>query len=247
MRSRLMTLPPAASVMPSMRPSTWSGTPQIMRLGGSPSRFGQLWRTRSRLPPMPPEVTMMACAFSAKSPTTVRELACPRSTRARLQDVAAHAVDHAGRGGEAVDAMAEAQRDEALLLALAHARDERRDDAGPGAPGDVEARHRVAVLGGRVAAALGPADDREPAQAPGVQPGALLARGEVDVGLGPLARPEVLLAVEAGRAQPVLQRELVRCRGCACAAARANRRRTGRRTTRTPARPATAPAPDRAG
>ena len=75
MRSRLMTLPPAASVMPSMRPSTWSGTPQIMALGGSPSRLGQALRTRSRLPPMPPDVTTMACAFSAKSPTTVRELA----------------------------------------------------------------------------------------------------------------------------------------------------------------------------
>ena len=75
-----MTLPPAVSVMPSMRPSTWSGTPQIMRLGGSPSRFGQLLRTRSWLPPMPPDVTTMACALSAKSPTTTRELACPRST-----------------------------------------------------------------------------------------------------------------------------------------------------------------------
>ena len=46
---------------------------------------------------MPPEVTTIACALSAKSPTTVRELARPRSTRARLQDVAAHAVDDAGR------------------------------------------------------------------------------------------------------------------------------------------------------
>ena len=29
---------------------------------------------------MPPEVTMMAWALSAKSPTTARALACPRST-----------------------------------------------------------------------------------------------------------------------------------------------------------------------
>ncbi len=129
--------------------------------------------------------------------------------RAGLQDLAVHAVDDPGRGGEATDAMAEAQRGEPLLLALAHAGDERGNDAGPGAPGDVEARHRVAVLGGRVAAALGPADDREPAQAPGVQPGALLGRGEGDIGLGPLAGPEVLLAVEAGRAQPVLQGKVV--------------------------------------
>jgi len=46
--------------------------------------------------------------------------------------------------------MAEAQRHEPLLLALAHALDERRDDAGARAPGDVEARHGVAVLGGEV-------------------------------------------------------------------------------------------------
>src|SRR5262245_11711500 len=105
--------------------------------------------------------------------------------------------------------MPEPQRDEPSLLALAHARDERGEDAGPGAPGDVEARHRVAVLGGRVAAALGPADDREPAQAAGVQPGALLARSEGDVGLRPFAGHEVLLAVEAGRAQPVLQGQIV--------------------------------------
>ena len=63
---------------------------------------------------------------------------------------------------------------------------------------------------GAVAAALGPADHGEEAHALLVQPGALLAGGEVDVGLGPAARPVVLGAVEAGRAQPVLQRELVR-------------------------------------
>ena len=136
--------------------------------------------------------------------------------------------------------MAKAQRHEALLRALAHAGDERRDDAGSGAPGDVEARHRVAVLGGRVAAALGPADDREPAHAPGVQPGALLAGGEGDVGLGPLARPQVL---RRGRSRPSPASPAGQdraSRGCACAAARASRRRTARRTTRTPARPATA-------
>src|SRR5262245_33265059 len=105
--------------------------------------------------------------------------------------------------------MPEAQREEALLLALAHAGHERGEDAGPRAPGDMEARHRVAVLGGRVAATLGPADDREPAQTAGMQPGALLARGKRDVGLRPFARHEVLLAVEARRAQPVLQGKIV--------------------------------------
>ena len=43
-----------------------------------------------------------------------------------------------------------------------------------------------------------------------VQPGALLAGREVDVGLRPAARPLVLGPVEARRAQPVLPRELAR-------------------------------------
>ena len=52
--------PPA--VMPSIRPSTCAGTPATMRAGGVPSRSGQARRTRSWLPPMPPLVTMTACA-----------------------------------------------------------------------------------------------------------------------------------------------------------------------------------------
>src|SRR3712207_9310424 len=71
-------------------------------------------------------------------------------------------------------------------------------------------RSGVAVADAAVAAALGPLHEREPAHALGVQPRALLARGEVDVGLGPAARPEVLVAVEGRRAHPVLQREVVR-------------------------------------
>ena len=41
-----------------------------------------------------------------------------------------------------------------------------------------------------------------------VQPGPLLTRGEVEVGLRPPSRPQVLLAVEGGAAHPVLRREL---------------------------------------
>jgi hypothetical protein len=43
-----------------------------------------------------------------------------------------------------------------------------------------------------------------------VQPGPLLPRREVDVGLGPATRPDVLVVepVEAGAAQPVLPGEL---------------------------------------
>ena len=62
--------------------------------------------------------------------------------------------------------------------------------------------------GGHRSAALGPADHRKPAHALRVQPGAFLAGGEIDVGLGPFARPEILRAVEAGGPHPVLQREL---------------------------------------
>ena len=91
---------------------------------------------------------------------------------------------------------------------IPHLRDERRDDARSGAPGDVEPRHRVAVPGREAAAALGPADhgeEREPALR---EPRALLARSELQVGLGPLARPEILVAVEVGAAEPVLPSEL---------------------------------------
>ena len=100
---------------------------------------------------------------------------------------------------------------------------------------------------GAVAAALGPADDREQAHALRMQPGALLAGGEVDVRLRPLARPVVLRAVEARGAHPVLQREIVGVADAAGGAARANRRGTGRRRTRTPGRPGSAPAPGPAG
>ena len=81
--------------------------------------------------------------------------------------------------------------------------------AGPGPPGDVEARHRVAVAACVVAAALGPADEREGLQPAFAQPAALLPRGEVDVGVRPLPRPVVLGPVEARGAEPVLQRQLV--------------------------------------
>jgi hypothetical protein len=64
--------------MASIRPSTCSGTPQIIRSGAGPSRSGQVARTRSRLPPMPPEVTITAGACSSNSPTRTRELRVPR-------------------------------------------------------------------------------------------------------------------------------------------------------------------------
>jgi hypothetical protein len=92
---------------------------------------------------------------------------------------------------------------------LAHPAFERLDHARPGAPGQVEPRHRVAVPVGPAVAPLGPADDREEPQTHRPQPRALLAGREVDVRLGPPARPVVLLAVELGASHPVRQGEVV--------------------------------------
>jgi hypothetical protein len=49
----------------------------------------------------------------------------------------------------------------------------------------VEARHRIAVPVGQVAASLGPGDHREQPNPHRVQPPPLLPGGEVDVGLRP--------------------------------------------------------------
>ena len=183
-------------------------------------------RARSRRPP---------CASSAR-----------RGARALgSSTLAAHAVDRAAGDDQLVDAVAEAQLDEAARLRLAHAALERLDHARPGAPGDVEARHRVAVAGREVAAALGPADVGQEAHALRVQPRALLAGGEVDVGLGPAPRPLVLRRGRSRRCRASPARRARASRGSAAAAARGCRRRTARRTTRTPGRRATPRAPGR--
>ena len=82
-------------------------------------------------------------------------------------------------------------------------------DGRPCPPGDVEARHRVAVSACVIATALGPADQCERPQAALTQPAALLPRRKIHVGVRPLPRPVVLGPVETGGAQPVLQRQLV--------------------------------------
>src|SRR3954453_10144405 len=105
--------------------------------------------------------------------------------------------------------MTEPEVDQAALLRSADSAFERLDDAWARAPGDVKAGDRVAMAGCCVSAAFGPANDGEDAVAHLVQPGALLPAGEVDVRLGPLARPVVFLAVEARGAQPILPSELV--------------------------------------
>ena len=74
----------------------------------------------------------------------------------------------------------------------------------------MKARHRIAVPGRQISAALGPADNGENLQALRTQPGALFARREIHICLGPAAWPVILVAVETGRAEPVLQREIAR-------------------------------------
>src|SRR6185312_9808115 len=83
------------------------------------------------------------------------------------------------------------------------------NDGRPGSPGDMEAGHRIAMPLRAVTAALGPAHQWENLQTPGPQPAALLPRREIDIGVRPLPRPVVFLAVERRGAQPILQRQFV--------------------------------------
>ena len=99
---------------------------------------------------------------------------------------------------------------EAVALRLADECDERLDQARARSPGDVEPGYGVAGALRETTASLGPADVRQEADAPRVQPRSLLSAGPVDVGLRPAARPLVLGPVEPGRAQPVLPGELAR-------------------------------------
>ena len=164
---------------------------------------------------------------------------------ARLEHVAVHAVDRAAGFRQRRHAMAEAERHEPALLGLAHAPHERLDHARSGAPGDMKARHRIAVPGREISAALGPADDRENLQA--------LLRAARRASRPPRSphRPRPSGAASdprrdrtrPSRASPAARDRA--SRACACGAARASRRRTVRRTTRTPGRRASLPAPDR--
>jgi hypothetical protein len=127
--------------------------------------------------------------------------------RTLLQYLAFDSVDDAAAPRQPGDAMAEPQLDQPLLLSLRDAAQEGLEHAGPRAPGDMEARHGIAVAGGEITAALGPADDREPAHTLLVQPAAFLASGEIEIAFSPCLGPVVLLPIETGRAEPVLPGE----------------------------------------
>src|SRR5207342_1870450 len=101
------------------------------------------------------------------------------------EDRAADALDGAVADGERIDAMAKLERQPAAVLCFARPPRERLDDAGPGAPGDVKTRHRIAVPHRVIAAALGPADHGKDAVPHRAQPVAFFARRKPDIGFGP--------------------------------------------------------------
>src|SRR5689334_12880501 len=105
--------------------------------------------------------------------------------------------------------MAELEDQPAALRRLARAALEWLDNAGAGAPGDVKARHRIAMAHRVIATAFGPADYGKNTVTHGAQPFALLSGRKSDISFCPLTRPVVVLAVEARGAHPVLQSQIV--------------------------------------
>ncbi len=121
------------------------------------------------------------------------------------EDGAPDAARRAALHDQVVDAVTVVEGEQPVARGLLRVPHERFDDPGAGAPGDVEARHRVAVPAGPEVAALGPADGGQEGDAVPGEPGALLPRRPLDVGAGPAHRPGVLVLgpVEAGAALPV--------------------------------------------
>ena len=166
MRSRLMIAPPAFSVIASIRPSTCSGTPVSMCFGGVPSRAGQFLRTRSWLAPMPPDVTITACALSSNSPDRLARAGRARARRRSAPGPSPRTPSTTPPvTRQLVDPVAELEGDQPALHARRAPAARTAPPRRPRPPRDVEARHRVAVADRAVAAALGPAHDREEADA----------------------------------------------------------------------------------
>ncbi len=193
-----------------MRPSTWAGTPETRKSGSLPRRSGQFFRTRSMVAADAARGHEDRLRLAARRrPWRRGTLAGTAGDRCRLEDIALHPVDDAACRRQAVrrggGSGSETRPRAAAARTLTH---EGRDEARPGAPGHMEARHRIAVAGGEPAAPLRPTDEGEPAHPALVQPGTLLAMGEVHIGLGPAPRPVVLGPVEAGGALPVLPGEV---------------------------------------
>lgn len=122
------------------------------------------------------------------------------------QHRAAHAGDRAAGQRELVDPVAVMEGDQARLRGPQGGADERFDDAGAGAPRDVESGDGVAVPVGPPVTALGPADGGQERDAVAGQPGSFLPGGELDIGACPSDGPGVLVVepVELGAAPPVV-------------------------------------------
>ncbi len=125
------------------------------------------------------------------------------------QKRAADTIDDAIGLRQLIDAVPEFERDEALSCPLLHASCKRRNDARTGPPGDMEPRHGIAMSDRVAATALRPTHNRKKSDAAFAQPRPLFAGRERNVGLGPFARPMVLVAIESCGAHPILQREFV--------------------------------------
>src|SRR6201999_3363813 len=127
----------------------------------------------------------------------------------RLEDRAGDALDGAVRDGQRVDAVSEAEGQSAGWLRFPGASLARRGHAGAGSTGEMKPRHRIAVAHRVIAAAFGPADHRKNTVPHRPQPCPLLTCRKSDISFCPPSRPHVFIAVEARRADPVLQCEVV--------------------------------------
>ena len=84
----------------------------------------------------------------------------------RFEDGSAYTSDRTIGDDELIDLVAVLERDQSALLGSNHLGQKDIDHAGAGSPGEVEARHRIAVSKSHSAAAFGPADIRHQGEAP---------------------------------------------------------------------------------
>src|SRR5688572_8964532 len=124
-----------------------------------------------------------------------RLAAAPRSARrdAHRQFGPANAGDHTAVDNQGIHPMPKTEFEPPLLFCLTSTRDERRQDTRSCPPRDMKTRQGVPPT-------FCPPDNREPSHTHRVQPCPLFAGSELQVRLGPLARPAVLVAVEPRRA-----------------------------------------------
>ena len=170
-------------------------------IGGNPGDH-RLWRRSQPLGPEAAHLVMVA-ADAARgqdnglcSQGEVADHVAVRSRPARRrvggQDRARHACDAAAFDQQLIDPATVVEGQPPILRRRSCAVGEGLGHARPGAPGDVKARHGIAVPEGLSAAAFGPADHGGQADPMLFQPGALFAGGELDIGARPLHRPLIL-------------------------------------------------------